>query len=301
MELSANPGEGLLQVLQICQQNLSQALEVTQKQKLEIEEIKTENTSLLQKLVQQQEIISELQKKVARNENFTSEVLDLKVLSQSFPKVQNPKVKKLITEEDDFGNTKLHKASKDCNPRLVQRLIELGADVNANNNELSTPLHEAMGQHQYDGENDNYLKTFEVLLQNGANIHAKNFSGQTPLHFANSKIAPVLIQNGGDVTVKDVNLQTPLHRATQRRNLKTVELLIQHGADVNARAYDQSTPLHSMAKNEYHHHGEESEETSKIVELLIKNGADVNAMDDWQRTPQSYGLRLPYWAVMTPK
>ena len=279
MELSANPGEGLLQVLQICQQNLSQALEMTQKQKVEIEEIKTENATLLQKVIQQQEIISELQKKVARNENFTTEIHDLKLVSQSFPKVQNPKVKEIINKEDDFGNTRLHQASRQHNPRLVQRLIELGADINTYNNELSTPLHEAVS-----GRSSNAEETVKILLQNGAEVNAKKLDGQTPLHDADFQLSTVLIQHGADVRTKDVDLKTPLHGATQRNDLKTVELLIQHGADVNTRDYNQSTPLHIAAI-------ENHRDWSKIVEVLLENGAEVNALDDDSRTPLHYAAK----------
>lgn len=105
---------------------------------------------------------------------------------------QNPE---LISARDSDGSTPLHCATWKGHERLVQVLLEHGADVNATNNNDhwgTTPLHAAA--------HGNQRAIAELLIKHGADIHAKNLNGRTPLQeteFHKAKpVANLLKQNG---------------------------------------------------------------------------------------------------------
>jgi len=61
-------------------------------------------------------------------------------------------------------------------PLLAQKLLECGADVNAQNKNHETPLHLA-----------SRLRLFEMaefLLEHGADVNVKNSKGRSPLQLA---------------------------------------------------------------------------------------------------------------------
>jgi ankyrin repeat protein len=62
------------------------------------------------------------------------------------------------------------------NNKIVQVLLEHGADVNAQNNHHSTPLHLATSL-----EN---VETIQLLIERGADIDAQDIVHNTPLHLA---------------------------------------------------------------------------------------------------------------------
>jgi len=55
---------------------------------------------------------------------------------------------------------------------IAELLLDHGADVNANEENLWTPLHLASLH--------GHLETVEVLLNRGADVHARNINGRTP-------------------------------------------------------------------------------------------------------------------------
>jgi ankyrin repeat protein len=82
----------------------------------------------------------------------------------------------LISARDADGSTPLHCATWKGHQGVVELLLELGADVNAKNNNDhwgTTPLHAAAHANQ--------RAIAERLIQHGADIHATNLNGRTPL------------------------------------------------------------------------------------------------------------------------
>ena len=181
-----------------------------------------------------------------------------------------------VNAQEKNHRTPLHLAATNGRLEIVRMLLGHGVDVNGaaathQSTYNSTPLHEASsGVH---------IDIVRLLIEHGADVHARDQRQSTPLHLAsfkgNADIARLLIKQGVDVHARDRSLSTPLHLASSMWNVETVQLLIEHEADVNARDQRQSTPLHLAL----------FEGCFEIARLLIKCGADVHARDRRQSTP----------------
>jgi cytochrome c len=105
-----------------------------------------------------------------------------------------------VNQDSGFG-TPLYQAKT---AEMAELLIKNGANVNAENASLGTPL-------------------------------------QTAAHRGNEAVAAVLIANGADVNARDARGLTPLHAAAEGGYVAIVEMLIESGADVNARTLPEGT------------------------------------------------------------
>ncbi len=152
---------------------------------------------------------------------------------------------------DDAGNSPLHLAIIQENLELCSILIKAGADVNAKNKKLQTPLHLVLRMMC----NSITKKILQenialLLLDNKANVHARTLNHVTPLHLAaainNPSVIRKLLKENANVnamTLKD--RKTPFHVVLQKGSPEMVELLILHGADMNAKTLiSGKTPLH---------------------------------------------------------
>jgi ankyrin repeat protein len=160
--------------------------------------------------------------------------------------------------------TPLMIASENGYLRIVKRLIDAGADVNA----------------QYDGSNTallyaiiggGHIEIVRELIKAGADVNAKNKVGLTPLHCAardHPEIAKILIEAEANVnavlTIDWSEDPTALMTAVSNGHIEVVKMLLERGADVNVKSpLFKRTPLMVA---EYSEHKD-------IVNLLKKAGA----------------------------
>jgi len=162
----------------------------------------------------------------------------------------------------------LHQAIMSCDPDRLQRLIEMGADIDLAGCQGMTRLHFAALTD---------LDQTRMLLQHGAGPNACNHHGETPLHAAvlanRADIVGVLLANGADVSVQRDDGQTPLHEAVVGDSSEIVELLLRAQADPEVRNND-GDPVLIVAANMY------GVWKNNAVDLLLEHGADVNAAGD---------------------
>ena len=160
-------------------------------------------------------------------------------------------------------------------------LLERGADVNAPDKDLVTPLHLA----SFVGVSE----ITQLLLDHGATANVENIHGQTPLHLLsqgellsleNHGLTRLLLGLGLEVNARDKDLSTPLHFACSHRNFEIALLLLDHGAELNARNADGETPLHHVSRSKTSVHDD-----PRVAQTLLERGADVNARNKDEETP----------------
>jgi ankyrin repeat protein len=147
------------------------------------------------------------------------------------------------------GDTALHVAAAAYQPNLVGTLVELGADVGAENRRGAQPLHYA----------------------------ADGIPGSDAWRpSAQRAVIAALIAAGADPNAVDRSGVAPLHRAVRTRCGPAVRALLEGGADANRTNKSGSTPM-KLATQTTGRGGsgspEAKEQQALIVQLLEQHGA----------------------------
>jgi ankyrin repeat protein len=176
-----------------------------------------------------------------------------------------------VNAREEDGSTPLFWAAVKGHGDIVNLLLANGADINARRRNGNTALHCVLFNREYD--------MAKLLIANGADPNAVTLiSGRTPLYLAAHKraVVEVLLAKGVDVNVRCKDGATPLHHASEMGEEDAVELLLAHGANVNAQTQRGDTPLH-LAASRYN--------STAVVRALIDHGGDVNAKAQNGSTP----------------
>jgi len=132
-------------------------------------------------------------------------------------------------ENTDY--TVLHMAATNQNPKVIELLIEAGANVYAAGYDMdkNTPLSIASG------ENTN-VTVIKAFISGGSNVESRDLEGWTPLHWAafknpNPSVIKALIDAGANINAQNDDGETPLHLAVQEnRNPSAARALTRAGA-----------------------------------------------------------------------
>lgn len=169
-------------------------------------------------------------------------------------------------------------------PEAVRLLISEGAVVNMKDDEMNTPLHQAVGalmapdkklfqDAEYNKEQESQRAIVaSILLENGAEVNALNKFGYSPLHHAagNRKVemVTVLLDNGADPELRTPLGSTPLMWATSYNDVEVVQALLDRGAGLETSS-ETDWPLLSAVQND----------NMAVAKLLLHLGASLTTLD----------------------
>ena len=148
-----------------------------------------------------------------------------------------------INKKTTWENTALHQAARCGNIKVLQLLLNNGADIAARDSDGNTSLHYASFSqnsktrlycaiHLKVKTSDVSPKVIGLLLDHGADVNAVNHEGRAALHFATMDGQPLMTQllltRGADVTLKDRYRYAPLTLATLSGDEETSRILLEH-------------------------------------------------------------------------
>jgi ankyrin repeat protein len=167
--------------------------------------------------------------------------------------------------------THLHKAVKEINEVRIRSLVQMGADVNATDEQGRIPLHLAAKIGRY--------SIVEYLVENGSDVHKKDNFHKTPLVYAieKNRIKVVIYLSKKVNNTQKKEEDDKLFIAVKAGDLDTLSYNLTR-RDINSVNKDGKTVLHiaSEAGN------------FEIVKFLLGMGADRTILDDDGRNALSY-------------
>ena len=215
-----------------------------------------------------------------------------KILEKPAPSVPNVRIK------DTDGSTPLHLAVWHGQATLADRLVALGADINARDDAGLTPLHEAARF----GNGD----CCELLLKHGADPAVADNNGNTPLqtaiYYGYKAIAQALVAHGATIdlyTAAGLNLTNRVQKLLdsgadyQAEQSQFVDKVFEHGPIVSGI----SSPLHQMPGSYFAYyvsplHWAARGGALETARLLLSRGEKASCRDSDGETPL-------FWAAAT--
>lgn len=160
-------------------------------------------------------------------------------------------------------------------PRVVEALLERGADPNLKDDMNKVPILLCTSPTEYDyNKSKEIVQILDALLRNKADVDVRDISsGITPLmnsiYIGNSELTKKLIDCGADVNIGVVNnIWSPLTKAVHNGDIDIVKMLLDSGADVNFVDASGGTPLLLAVESG----------NTELVETLLEADADVNQL-----------------------
>lgn len=188
--------------------------------------------------------------------------------------------------------TALHAAAEGARHEVVVALLEGGANPELQDENGSTPLHVAVRNCGFAGDDAASTMIVRALLAGGANIAVLNRFNDTPLHCGLEYCLPIallsaLLASGCGVDLVDEDGVTPLMVAARYGVLDNIKYLLQRGANANKMDNAGRTALfHAMRPN--------VNATIGAVRLLIASGADVNKCGSRAAAPLVAAASAPF-------
>jgi ankyrin repeat protein len=168
-----------------------------------------------------------------------------------------------IDARDQDGRTALYWASILGHDKIVQMLLDTGADANGQSGWCGSALQAASA--------GGYDMIVQTLLDKGADVNGQGGWYGNALQVASAgghdKIVQTLLDKGADANAQGGERGNALQAASYRGYDKIVQTLLDQGADVSAQGGKYGNALQAASAGGY----------DMIVQTLLDKGADVNA------------------------
>lgn len=205
-------------------------------------------------------------------------------------------VEKIINESQEpyhpgqvnqMGLNALHCAALSGNSNLVEPLVKLGVDSQAEDKDRNTPLIIAAKKHKEEFA----LKLCELT---DVDVNYQDAEGRTVLHWAaanglNSLLRTLLTESELDFAACDQNGETPMLLAAKNKQSESVKLLGAYDKDINRQGQNGFTILHWVII-----HGDHD----LLEELLESETIDINVKDSEGNTPLVLAASLKRYSCM---
>ncbi|KAK2142501.1 hypothetical protein LSH36_947g01017 [Paralvinella palmiformis] len=199
----------------------------------------------------------------------------------------SPSVSVTTTDEPITGEH-IHRAVNQSNTKLLEEvlsrimeiLLDHGADVNFQNEAGKTPLMLAA----YEGQRD----AVKELLARGAKLEMRDRGGSTSLHWGvlcpNLNMIDDLLDSGADTLAVDYNGWSALMRiAAVGGNRHAAEKLLRHTQQlIDVRDKDGKTALMTSVVNGH----------MELVHLLLEKGADISIKNEYGKTAYDMAISM---------
>ncbi len=181
-----------------------------------------------------------------------------------------------------FQQTPLMAAARNGHVAVVRRLIERGAQVNAQTRTGETPkFRSPLGNKGSHGAG--ILRSAGRCAVNAIPPPVRRPRCSTPLAKASLDITKLLLDAGAHVEQADADGVTPLLMAVLNEHLELATFLIERGAQVNVTDWFGESPLFAAVDvrdldvpGPTHDNGVDREAAYRLIELILARGADPN-------------------------
>ena len=186
-----------------------------------------------------------------------SQKVDLHTASEKdeYDRVKMLLEKKLNPNEKNIlSKTPLHLACKSVSPRIINLLIQYGADVDAQDSTSMTPLHHLLltsGKNQEDVER--VAECIHLLIEHKANVNVPNYAGTTALHLAAMRAegswVDALIAAGADLSAKNNEGESVLYfimKHCPNSLIKCLDNCVNQGNNRRMTRHDKSFSAQSV-------------------------------------------------------
>ena len=189
-------------------------------------------------------------------------------------------IKHDINKKDDSGFSPLHLSCLHGKDKIVQQLIERGANVNLlSEKDLLSPMAcLAQGRANLNFNEGTFYKIVSILKKAGGSINRTKDEATPPVKAAivhgDLDLLEFFMSVHVHIFVEDTDKRSMLHHCSLNPNSNSITVLrrlIDRGLDINGQDSDGNTPLH-LALNPFNR---------EIAEYLIRAGADVE-IKNWK-------------------
>ena len=181
---------------------------------------------------------------------------------------------------DNKGNSSLSAAAHSfCRKRIIQAIIDHGANVNAINKEKCTALMRACKQ--------GHSVAIHVLLKAGSDTNIADNFGDTCLMHAvargcSKKVLQEIIDHDANMNATNDENNTALMVACRQRHTDAIHGLLKAKSDTNIADEDGGTCLMRAVALNF---------SKEVLQAIIDHGADVNAQNIYSHTALALACR----------
>lgn len=217
------------------------------------------------------------------------EVIEAYNLQKAIKNNEIEKVKKFISQGYDVnvqynGRNALHVACKSGSLKMVQLMLDAGADINdrRDKGEGITTLQNVI----WNWNTPNGYEIIKVLLENGAKVNEPGPNGSLPINDAikragdpeeSLKIATLLIDHKANLHPENHD-KSPVRQSILHQRSDMLELLLKNGTDPDIADKNGYYPIHHAVKNK----------DVNSVKVFIKYGANSDVKDKQGKTALDY-------------